>query len=242
MPKSKYEEIFKDLKRKIESEEYEYESLLPSENELIQIYDCSRNTVRRAIALLSDKGYTQPAQGRGVRVIYLPHRQQEFTITGISGFTQAATENGYKLKNKVITFTTMKVDQRLAEKSGFEPDTEVYFVQRVRYLNNTAKMIDSSVLRKDLIPGLTKTILKGSLFQYMEEELGMPIKTITRRITVERITSADEKYLDLEDYNCLAVITSHVFNAEGIQVEYTISRNRPDIFAFNSVVNRNTLL
>ena len=52
----------------------------------------------------------------------------------------------------------------------------------------------------------------------------------------------DEKYLDLDDYNCLAVITSHVFNAEGIQVEYTISRNRPDIFAFNSVVNRNTML
>ena len=31
MPKSKYEFIYKDLKQKIESEEYAYQELLPSE-------------------------------------------------------------------------------------------------------------------------------------------------------------------------------------------------------------------
>ena len=56
MPKSKYEWIYKDLKEKIENGSYVFQELLPSENLLIQFYDCSRNTVRRAIGRLVTDG------------------------------------------------------------------------------------------------------------------------------------------------------------------------------------------
>ena len=36
MPKAKYEEIYKDLKQKIETDVFDYQELLPSENTLIQ--------------------------------------------------------------------------------------------------------------------------------------------------------------------------------------------------------------
>ena len=35
MPKMKYEQIYKDLKQKIEGEEYPYQEFLPSENTLV---------------------------------------------------------------------------------------------------------------------------------------------------------------------------------------------------------------
>ena len=69
MPKSKFELIYKDLKQKIEEEEYAYQELLPSENTLVSVYDCSRNTIRRAIRMLADDGYVQSLHGKGVRVI-----------------------------------------------------------------------------------------------------------------------------------------------------------------------------
>ena len=73
MPKAKYAEIYKDLKRKIETGEYEFQELLPSENTLVQEYDCSRNTIRRAIGDLVADGYVQTMQGkRGTN--YLPAR------------------------------------------------------------------------------------------------------------------------------------------------------------------------
>ena len=49
MPKAKYTEIYKDQKRKIEADEYEFQELLPPENHLTLTYDWSRNTVGRAI-------------------------------------------------------------------------------------------------------------------------------------------------------------------------------------------------
>ena len=69
MPKSKYESIYKDLKQKIEEEEYPYQELLPSENQLVQTYNCSRNTIRRAVSRLVTVGYVQTLQGKGVRNI-----------------------------------------------------------------------------------------------------------------------------------------------------------------------------
>ncbi|MEF2886635.1 GntR family transcriptional regulator, partial [Gemmiger sp.] len=56
MPKAKYEGIYHSIQKRIEAQDYPYQSLLPSENTLIEEYACSRNTVRRALAELVADG------------------------------------------------------------------------------------------------------------------------------------------------------------------------------------------
>ena len=241
MPKSKYETIYNDLKGKIDQNTYPEGSYLPPENTLIQTYDCSRNTIRRAISHLVMEGYVQPHHGKGVRVIHSApshsHRY-DFLITGTEGFSTTASKYGFSVKTKVITFTDMLVDDRLSEKTGFPCGTEIYFIQRVRSLDGIAKMVDTNLLRKDIVTGLDKKTAQKSLFEYFTKTLGMEITTVKRKITVERTTPFDEKYLQLDDYNCLAVLTSRCYNENGIQFEYSESRNRPDIFVFNSVMTK----
>ncbi len=130
------------------------------------------------------------------------------------------------------------VDKRLAVKSCFEENTPVFYIQRLRSVDGVPKMIDNTLLRKDLFPDLTEDALHGSLFKYIEES-GTTIQTVKRSITIERTTPFDEKYLNLDGYNCMALITSHVYNSDGVHFEYTESRNRPDTFAFSTVVSKN---
>ena len=85
MPKSKFEEIYRDLKRKIREGKFLYSELLPSENTLIGVYECSRNTIRRAIAGLVENGYVQAVHGKGVQVIYQPSEKTNFTVGAVSG-------------------------------------------------------------------------------------------------------------------------------------------------------------
>lgn len=66
----------------------------------------------------------------------------------------------------------------------------------------------------------------------------MTIATSKRTMTVEHMTQVDETYLDLKDYNCLAVITNQTYDDNGIQFEYTQSRHRPDYFQFQDVAAR----
>ena len=64
MAETKYDKIYRDLKEKIEGDRYPYLSYLPSEYSLIEEYDCSRNTARRAIGQLAKEGYVQSKIGR----------------------------------------------------------------------------------------------------------------------------------------------------------------------------------
>ena len=69
MAQAKYNQIFQTLRGRIESGAYGFLELLPSENTLAEEFKCTRNTVRKALALLVAQGYVQTMQGRGIQVI-----------------------------------------------------------------------------------------------------------------------------------------------------------------------------
>lgn len=238
MPKAKFEGIYRSIKKKIEAQEYAYPSLLPSENTLIMEYDCSRNTVRRALSELMADGYVQPIHGKGVRVIYRPVGKTTFLIGGIETFQETARRNHLHAVTRVVAFDLISADERLAALSGFAPGDALWAVQRVRYLDGKALILDVNYFLQDLVPALTADIAERSIYEYIENVLGMQIITSKRKMTVEHATSRDERLLDLDGYDCVAVVTNQTFNADGLLFEYTQSRHQPDYFCFQDTATR----
>ena len=234
MPKTRYEDIYKDLKQKIETDIYAYQELLPSEHTLIQAYNCSRNTLRRADSRLVTDGYVQTMQGKGVRNIYQPISQTSFTIGEIESFRESAARNGHRSDTKVLLFTEFSINEKQSTYTSFPVGTDIYYIQRLHYLDNIPLIINHNYFLKEAIPGLTKEIAEDSIYQYLEQTLHMTIVNSKRIMTVEKMTQIDEKYLKMnaEDYNCMAVVSSQTYNSDGIMFEYTQSRHRPDYFKF----------
>ncbi len=238
MPKTKYIEIYQDLKSKIEQGEYEFQELLPSENMFIHTYQCSRNTLRRAISALVTDGYVQTMQGKGVRNIFQPTKQTSFTIGGIESFQESAIRNHQKPMTKVLCFTELITDDKIAKRTGFTPGSSLYYLQRLHYLDGKPLIINHNYFLKDIVTSLTPEIAEGSIYHYLENTLHILIVTSKRIMTVEKMTQIDEKYLELGDYNCLAVVSSQTYNNDGIMFEYTQSRHRPDYFCFQDNATR----
>ena len=238
MPKAKYEGIYHSIKKRIEAQDYPYQSLLPSENILIEEYACSRNTVRRALAELVADGYVQTMQGRGVRVIYQPVGKTTFSIGGIETFQETARRNHLHAVTKVTKFETVIADECFAAKSGFSAGDELWSIERVRYLDGKALILDVNYFLKEFVPGLTPQIAANSIYDYIENTLGMQIITSKRRITVEHATARDEKLLDMDSYDCVAVVVNQTFNSDGMLFEYTQSRHQPDYFCFQDIATR----
>lgn len=234
MPKSKYETIYKDLKLKIESGDFPQGELLPSENSLIPVYGCSRNTLRRAIARLVTDGYVQTIQGKGVRNIYIPVEQASYAIGDIESFKESSIRNKRAGSTRVLQFVELTADERLSANTGFPAGSQLYYIQRVHSLDGKPLILNHNYFLKSAVPGLTPEIAARSIYEYLETVLRMTIVNSRRVITVEKITEIDEKYLELNvnDYNCLAVITSHTYNSDGVMFEFTQSRHRPDYFRF----------
>lgn len=240
MPKAKYDQIYRDLKEKIETEVYSYQEMLPSEHMLVREYGCSRNTVRRALAELTADGYVQPMHGKGVRNIFRPVEQAAFTVGGIESFKESSARNKRKGTTQVLQFAEIIADEKIEKRTGFRNGTRLYYIQRLRFLNGVPLILDHNYFLKEAVPGLTPEIASQSIYDYLEGTLGITITTSKRTLTVEHVTQIDEKYIDLKDYNCMAVITSQTFDDNGIQFEYTQSRHHPDFFRFQDVATRKT--
>lgn len=243
MPKSKYEKIYKDLKQKIESEEFCYQDFLPSENSLIMTYGCSRNTVRRAVGQLVTDGYVQTMQGKGVRNIFRPIEQAAYTIGGIESFKESSIRNHRNGRTKVVQFMELTANESISKLTGFPAGAELYYLQRVHFLDGKPLILNHNYFLKSAVPGLTPQIAERSVYEYIEKTLHMTIVNSKRVITVGKITQIDEKYLalDAKEYNCMAIVSSQTFNSDGVMFEFTQSRHRPDYFRFQDNAVRRPL-
>ena len=114
----------------------------------------------------------------------------------------------------------------------------MWAVQRVRYLDGKALILDINYFLREFVPGLTPEIAANSIYDYIENTLGMQIITSKRRITVEHATARDEKLLDMGTYGCVVVVMNQTFNAAGLLFEYTQSRHQPDYFCFQDIATR----
>ena len=238
MAKTKSDQIYAELRTRIEQQEYGFQELLPSENTLVKEYGCSRNTVRRAIGRLADEGYVQSLHGKGVRIIYQPGQLSEFMLSGIESLKEAVARNQKEYRTKVVCFAELTVDQRISARTTFPVGEEIYYIQRVRYIDGEALILDHNYFLKEVARDLTPEIAEQSIYAYLEQELGENIVTTKRKVTVERASQIDEMYLELGDYNCLAVVSSMTYNADGVMFEFTQSRHRPDKFAFYDLAHR----
>lgn len=239
MAKTKYDQIYASLREKIEEGTYAYQELLPSEYTLVKEFESSRNTIRRAIGQLAAEGYVQSIHGKGVRIIYQPGQQQsEFILGGIESLKEAVARNKKNYTTRVVCFAELTVDDTIRRRTTFPVGAEIYYIQRVRYIEGEALIIDHNYFLKDVVKELTPKIAERSIYEYMEQVLGENIVTTKRKMTVERVNQIDEKYLDLKDYNCMAVVSSMTYNAEGIMFEFTQSRHRPDRFVFYDLAHR----
>ena len=63
--KLKYYQLMEDLKEQILTGQIQAGEKIPSENELSERYKVSRQTVRKAISLLTNAGYLYAEHGRG---------------------------------------------------------------------------------------------------------------------------------------------------------------------------------
>ena len=111
-------------------------------------------------------------------------------------------------------------------------------IELIRRMNGKALILDINYFLKEFVPGLTEEIASHSIYYFIENVLGMQIITSKRRITVEHATARDEKLLDMDGYDCVAVVVNQTFNSDGMLFEYTQSRHHPDYFCFQDIATR----
>lgn len=236
--KAIYYDIYKDLRDKIMSGVYPYQTYIPSELKLIEEYECTHNTLRKALQVLQMHGFVQPIRGKGVKVIWQHGKRTRFVLGDIENMREAGARNGIQVETIVRRFEHIVADERIARLTGFEVGDALVRIERVRSMDGANLIFDKSCFLASCVEGLTPEIAADSIFTYLEGTLGMQITTSNRTITMEYATAEDREVLDLLDFDMLAVLDNRTFNSEGVHFESTMSRHRPDYFTFMTTAVR----
>lgn len=109
----KYFSLKRDIIRKIEMEEFTGDMPILSEREMMELYQVSRITVRKAIDELVKEGYLYKVQGKGTYVKSDENSQDLFAITSC---TEDVQRLGLTPTKKMIIAEYIQADSKRAKK------------------------------------------------------------------------------------------------------------------------------
>ncbi|TRM11345.1 trehalose operon repressor [Lentibacillus cibarius] len=232
----KYLTIYYDLVNKIETKQWAESSMLPSEHELTEMYETSRETIRKALNLLAQEGYIQKVRGKGSVVIDVD--KFDFPVSGIASFKEMERKLNLSTKTIVNELTLVEADHELKSKLQVKLHDPVWKVVRVREISKEKIILDKDYINHDIVPVLTKEICEDSIYHYLENDLQLHISFARKEIIVEKPTEEDQALLDLEGHSNIVVIKSYVYLDDASLFQYTESRHRPDKFRFTDFARR----
>lgn len=231
----KYQEIYNDLKEKIRTNTYPAETSLPTEQRLQEIYGVSRDTVRKALSMLTERGMIQKVQGRGSLV--LKQEMLNFPVSGLTSYQELAESLQLETKTEVVSLDQIVISSNLANLTGFEPHSKVWKVVRTRSIDGKVSVVDTDYLSADIVPSITKEIAASSIYNYLEKTLKLDIAYAQKEITVEP-TSREERELMKNEDDYLVLIKSRVYLGDTKQFQYTESKHKIDKFRFVDFARR----
>ncbi|MGD6804745.1 trehalose operon repressor [Rossellomorea aquimaris] len=233
---NKYMQIYQELADKIQDGTFPANETLPSENELSEFYETSRETIRKALTLLSQRGFIQKLRGKGSLVLDVS--KLSFPISGLVSFKELQGSLGGESQTIVYDFGLIKPDKTLAHQLACQQDDEVWKVVRARNIKGERIILDKDFFLKKNVPLLTKEICEKSIYEYLENELKLPISYAKKEIVVEKCTEEDRTYLDLSGYDHVVVVKNYVHLEDTTLFQYTESRHRLDKFRFVDFARR----
>ncbi len=234
---NKFYNIYNEFAKTIEEGSLKPNTKLPSEKELTEKYNVSRETVRKALNLLSQNGYIQKIKGKGSFVLDVA--KFDFPVTGIVSFKEISQKLGKKSNTIVEELELITPNAFLQTQMDAGENDNVWKVVRVREIGNERIILDKDFFLESCVPNLTKDICENSIYEYIENELFINISFDKKVISVEKATNEDKKYLDLGDDTVVVVVKNYVSLNDTTVFQYTESRHKIDKFKFIHFARRN---
>jgi GntR family transcriptional regulator len=229
---TKYEVIFNDIRKKIENGTFPVNAKLPTEPELGEQYKVSRITVKKAIDQLVAQGLLIKRRGSGTFVKGLSEQEGRLSPQ-INGLFNAIDKS--KIQSEVVLFEIIPAGQTVAAKLNILGDDFVYHIIRYRYGEPNWHTLDFCYMPILLIPGLKKEHLYGSIYEYIEKNLGLRIQSAHRVIRAKRPDQYDKTYLKLTNTDPVLSIEQVGYLDNGTPFEYTEQHYIGDNYEFKTV-------
>ncbi|MBV7330314.1 GntR family transcriptional regulator [Chloroflexi bacterium TSY] len=225
-----YVQIADGLLGRIQSGELAPGNRLPPERELSKMLGVTRVTLRQALQNLESQGLLVRQQGSGT---YVAEPKVEREVGQLVPFTKGMERRGYTTGAKLIKLEQRVANAALARQLQIPITAPVYYVHRLRLLNQEPVMLEKFTLPAHRVPGFEQhDLATRSIYETLETEYGVTVSKAQQSLEAVRASDYEANLLSIERGWPLMIEERLGFDQNGQPIEVAKDLYRGDRFRF----------
>ncbi|EML9437530.1 trehalose operon repressor [Staphylococcus aureus] len=234
----KFMKIYEALKEDILNGQIQYGEQIPSEHDFVQLYQSSRETVRKALDLLALDGMIQKIHGKGSLVIY--QEVTEFPFSELVSFKEMQEEMGVAYLTEVVVNEVVEAHEvpEVQHALNINSSESLIHIVRTRRLNQHVKIVDEDYFLKSIVSDIGNDVASDSIYDYLEKVLNLNISYSSKSITFEPFDEQAYQLFGDVSVAYSATVRSIVYLENTMPFQYNISKHLANEFKFNDFSRR----
>jgi GntR family transcriptional regulator len=220
IPTPLYYQLLIILKEKIETGFWKPGDIIPTEQELMEQYDISRSTTRQAILALVNDGYLHREKSKGT-IVSSPTGRMRF-VGSLMSFSEEMDSKKIPHYSQIISQQIVPATDVIAEKFNVEIGSSMYFLKRVRFINDRPFLLDEHFIPYYLCKGIEEKY-KNNTSLYKLLKLDYNFNLHHGQIEFEPIVSKSKEVIDLLKVNpttSLLYVSRMVYSDQDTPLDY----------------------
>ncbi|AEH51432.1 GntR family transcriptional regulator [Pseudothermotoga thermarum] len=189
-----YVQLRELIKEKILKGEWKEGEKIPGEYDLMEQYQVSRATVREAIEGLIKEGLLVRKHGYGTFVRKL---RPSLGFEPLISLSYALETFGMVSHNVVLECGFISPNQELLKQAKWKDLEKVYFVKRLRFVDDIPIAVESSYFLPEIGQLLYHRNLQGSIAKILIEEVQLEVKKVEQVLLPRLATDEERKLMNL---------------------------------------------
>jgi len=203
---------------------------LPSERDLATQAGISRMTARQALTWLAERGAVEIRHGVGTFVA-----QPKLTSDPLHllGFTEQMMATGGTVSSAVLAQEVMPAPPPVASALGIAPGTLVVRVMRLRSLDGTPMLLETSYFPRALAAGIEdRDLTHQSLYALLDLEFGIRLTHAQQSVEAVAANAFEADLFGIEQGSPMLLLEGVALTNDGIAGEFFKAVYRGDRFKF----------
>ncbi|MEH7118337.1 GntR family transcriptional regulator [Neobacillus vireti] len=221
-PKPLYVQLKEMIKKDIDTGKYAKDNKLPTEKEMVDMYNISRITIRRALTELEREGLVQKQHGIGTFVTN--NKKFKRDLISVTGFSEFLVQTGKQPETKIILTEVLKASNWISEILNVPIKEPVLEVRRLHLIEGDPVHLETSYYSLRKFPDLDQHISESnSIYNILKDRYSM--KAVKNHKTLAAVfpTLEQAKLLQLTQDHIVFEVEKWAYDHKGEVIHFAKS-------------------
>ncbi|RYD01410.1 hypothetical protein N752_30925 [Desulforamulus aquiferis] len=232
LPLPLHYQISNELRKKLIDGQWAVGELFPGDKELMQIFNVSSTTVRRAIDELVREGWLERKPGKGTFI----KRQYIETLGKLNGFFDIVRDKGYRPSSQVLQLEEVDIDTFEDSELSLFNSSRLFLIKKVQFVDENPIVLVKSFWPIEIGQKLAKyNLTNQGTYEIIQKELGIKLQEAHQYISAAIAGIEEAEYLELQPGDPILMMKRMAFLGDK-PVELSVNYYRADRYRYRVVL------